>query len=38
MELPSDIHGMVYIGDDWKSKIALEMKQAGYDVDMNKLY
>ncbi len=38
MELPSDIHGMVYIGDDWKTKIALEMKQAGYDVDMNKLY
>lgn len=38
MELPSDIHGMVYIGDDWKTKIAVEMKQAGYDVDMNKLY
>lgn len=38
MELPSDIHGMVYIGDDWKTKIALEMKQAGYDVDINKIY
>ncbi|MBP7662491.1 MAG: nucleotide-binding protein [Shewanella sp.] len=38
MELPSDIHGMVYVSEDWEKKIALEMKQAGYDVDMNKLY
>jgi predicted nucleotide-binding protein len=38
MELPSDINGMVYIGDDWKIKVAHEMKQAGYDIDMNKLY
>lgn len=37
MELPSDIHGMVYIGDDWKSKIVQEMRAAGYSIDSNKL-
>lgn len=37
MELPSDIHGMVYIGDDWKSKIVQEMRVAGYSIDSNKL-
>jgi predicted nucleotide-binding protein len=38
MELPSDINGMVYIGNDWKIKVAHEMKHAGYNIDMNKLY
>jgi predicted nucleotide-binding protein len=38
IEIPNDISGVVYIRDDWKTKIALEMKKAGYDVDMNKLY
>jgi len=27
MELPSDINGMVYIGNDWKIKVAHEMKK-----------
>jgi predicted nucleotide-binding protein len=38
IEIPNDISGVVYVRDDWKTKIALEMKKAGYDVDMNKLY
>lgn len=38
IEIPNDISGVVYIREDWKTKIALEMKKAGYDVDMNKLY
>jgi predicted nucleotide-binding protein len=38
MDLPSDIRGMVYVGeDDWQQKLAKEMKAADYPVDMNKL-
>lgn len=39
VELPSDIHGIVYIAmdtsDGWKLKLAQEMKQAGMKIDMN---
>jgi predicted nucleotide-binding protein len=38
-ELPSDIHGVVYItmdeADGWKLKLARELKQAGFNVDLN---
>jgi predicted nucleotide-binding protein len=38
VELPNDISGMVYISDkDWQVHIAKEMKDAGYEIDFNKL-
>lgn len=39
-ELPSDIHGLVYVrfdGDGWKFELAKELKAAGYAVDFNRL-
>jgi len=39
VELPSDLHGVLYVqmdaGDGWKLKLAKEMKAAGLKVDMN---
>lgn len=41
VEFPSDIQGIGYIPandiDQWKYKIAKELKAAGFDIDMNKL-
>lgn len=41
LELPNDISGVVYIpldeGAAWQLRLAKEMKQSGYDIDMNKL-
>ncbi|MGX5027866.1 TIR domain-containing protein [Enterobacter asburiae] len=41
IELPNDISGVVYIKMDeanaWHLQLAKEMKQAGFDIDMNKL-
>lgn len=41
LELPNDISGVVYIGLDeasaWQLQLAKEMKQSGYEIDMNKL-
>ncbi len=41
IELPNDISGVVYIGLDegaaWQLQLAKEMKQSGYEIDMNKL-
>ena len=41
IELPSDIHGIVYVPmnnpDEWQLKLAKEMKQAGLPIDLNKL-
>ncbi len=40
VELPSDMHGVVYVSldsDDWKLELAKEMKQAGLPIDLNKL-
>lgn len=38
IELPNDISGIVYINDnDWQIDIAKEMKDAGYEIDFNKL-
>ena len=41
IELPSDFSGVLYIsmeaGGVWKYHLAKEMKQAGLDVDMNKI-
>lgn len=38
IELPGDISGIVYITDkDWQVDIAKEMKDAGYEIDFNKL-
>ena len=41
LELPNDISGIVYVHLDdasaWHLKLAKEMKQSGYDIDMNKL-
>lgn len=39
IELPNDISGVVYInideGSTWQLQLAKEMKQSGYDIDMN---
>ena len=41
IELPNDISGVVYINIDeasaWHLKLAKEMKQSGYEIDMNDL-
>lgn len=41
LELPNDISGVVYISLDdsaaWQLQLAKEMKQSGYEIDMNKL-
>lgn len=41
LELPNDISGVVYITLDeasaWQLRLAKEMKQSGYNIDMNKL-
>lgn len=41
LELPNDISGVVYItlddGAAWHLQLAKEMKQSGYEIDMNKL-
>ena len=41
VEFPSDIQGLGYIPandfDQWKYKIAKELKAAGFDIDMNRL-
>lgn len=41
VEFPSDIQGVVYTSandvDQWKYKIAKELKAAGFDIDMNRL-
>lgn len=41
LELPNDISGVVYISLDessaWQLQLAKEMKQSGYQIDMNKL-
>jgi predicted nucleotide-binding protein len=41
LELPSDILGVVYNkideAESWKMTLAKELKQAGYDIDLNKL-
>ncbi len=41
IENPSDIDGVVYVSmdsEDWKLKLGQEMKNAGFHVDMNKIY
>lgn len=41
IELPNDISGVVYVRMDsasaWQLQLAKEMKQSGYEIDMNKL-
>ena len=41
VEFPSDIQGLGHIPandfDQWKYKIAKELKAAGFDIDMNRL-
>jgi predicted nucleotide-binding protein len=42
VELPSDVSRMLYIpvedGLGWKLKVAFELKVAGIDVDMNRIF
>ncbi len=39
VELPSDIHGVLYepvnSPDGWKIKLAIELKQAGFEINLN---
>jgi predicted nucleotide-binding protein len=39
LEIPNDISGVVYVPMDdhkaWKVEVAKELRNAGYDVDMN---
>jgi len=41
VELPSDLHGILYVpiddGGGWKMKLARELRACGYSVDTNKL-
>lgn len=41
IELPNDISGVVYINLDeasaWHLQLAREMKQSGYEIDVNDL-
>jgi predicted nucleotide-binding protein len=41
VELPSDLYGLLYIeidsAENWKIKIAKELKAAGYEIDVNKI-
>ena len=41
-DIPSDIHGLIYISVDdkeaWKFEIAKNLKAAGYEIDSNKLF
>lgn len=39
VEIPSDFHGILWIGweEDWKMKLIKELKAAGIDVDLNKI-
>jgi len=41
IEIPNDISGVVYIPMDdhkaWKTEIAKELRNTGYDIDMNKI-
>jgi predicted nucleotide-binding protein len=41
IELPSDFDGVVYISldkEEWKTKLGIELKAAGYKIDWNKVY
>lgn len=41
IEKPSNIDGVVYVpmdGEDWRLKLGQEMKNAGFPVDMNKIF
>lgn len=40
LDLPSDIHGIVYVpfeGESWKLKLARELKHAGLEIDVQKM-
>jgi len=40
VELPSDLHGLLYVsldGRGWQMDLAKELKTAGYEIDLNKL-
>jgi len=41
VELPSDLYGLLYAeidsAENWKIKIAKELKAAGYEIDVNKI-
>lgn len=42
VELPSDVHGLVYTeidaGGGWRTALAQELAAAGYDIDFNRLF
>ncbi len=41
IEKPSDIDGVIYVpmdSGDWKLKLGQEIKNAGFPVDMNKIF
>ena len=41
LELPSDFQGTAYVpmdsGDGWKFRLARELKDAGFQIDLNKI-
>ncbi|MDR6106627.1 putative nucleotide-binding protein [Acinetobacter baylyi] len=38
LELPGDINGMVYLSDtNWELQLAKEIRELGYEIDMNKV-
>jgi predicted nucleotide-binding protein len=41
IELPSDLHGLVYVpfdGDAWKIQLVKELKEAGFEIDANRAF
>jgi predicted nucleotide-binding protein len=41
IDLPSDMHGVVYVpfdGDGWKIQLVKELKQAGFSIDANQTF
>jgi len=40
LELPSDLHGVIYVpmddGGGWKTSLAQEMRAAGLEFDLNR--
>lgn len=37
IEMPSDLAGVVYVGEDWRYQILKELKAIGYEIDFQKM-
>ena len=37
IEMPSDLAGVLYVGEDWRYQILKELKAIGYEIDFQKM-